>query len=246
MDSKLIIGGCCRNVASHLEAVLRNIKEIGNLFTDYYCIFVESDSDDNTLEILKQFEQDHQDKCNVISVGKLSNVIHTRTQRLAICRNTILRKTKEIKDCKYLLMMDMDDIGSALIDMGGVKSNFKDLNWSVMSASNPINYYDIWALRWPDVIDYDCWFEIRKDGNYQKHVAEKTILAAKPITAPPILVKSAFNGAAFYKLDDIKDCCVYTGILDNHEICEHVLFHECIRSHGGTIYINPSFVINYC
>jgi len=247
MDSKLIIGGCCRNVARFLPFVIDNIKEITGLFHDYHCIFIESDSIDNTFEVLTKY-QESGIKCDVVSLGNLSETIGSRTMRLALCRNTILQRVKEIKtpEMKYLLMLDMDNIGSSLIDMEGVKSNFNDLNWSVMTASNPRNYYDIWALRWPEVIDYDCWVAVAQDGDENKHVTEKTILAAKPITDPPILVKSAFNGAGFYKIEDIKECCQYVGIEGNHEICEHVPFHECIRSHGGTVYINPRFIINYC
>jgi glycosyltransferase involved in cell wall biosynthesis len=258
MDSKLIIAGCCRNVEKSIPFVMNNIKDIAGLFTDYHCIFIESDSSDNTLSELRKYESpsiggnltgypvESQMKCEVISLGHLSNTIGSRTLRLSICRNTIIQRVKEIKDAKYLLMMDMDDVGSSLIDMEGVKSNFKDLDWSVMTASNPRSYYDIWALRWPGVIDYDCITAWHTTGDYDTHVRQKTILASKPITDPPVLVKSAFNGAGFYKIDDIKDCCKYVGFFENREICEHVPFHECIRSHGGTVYINPRFVINYC
>jgi hypothetical protein len=54
--------------------------------------------------------------------------------------------------------------------------------------------------------------------------------------ASPIAVESSFNGLAIYRTSFIRPCCQYDG---TNDICEHVSFHQCIRSHGGKMYIHP-------
>ena len=238
--NRVIITGTCRDLAKYLPKVMENIRMIGSFFEEYKCIFVESNSSDNTFELLEQLSPEGS---IVKSMGQLKQ--ERRTERIAICRNECMKIVREQGSYKYLLIIDMDNIGASLTNMKGVMSNFTiDMEWSVMTASNPNYYYDIWALRWPGVIDYDCWEAIAKDGNVDLHCKSMQKHAAKPIDTPPTLVNSAFHGAAFYKLDDIKPCCSYIGVKDGRETCEHVSFHECIRSHGGKIYINHAFVIN--
>jgi len=240
-QESIIIAGCCRNVSTYLDVVFKNIMNIANLFADYHCIFVESNSNDDTLKRLRDFAADP--KVEVITLGHMSETC--RTKRLATCRNQILDHIRDPKLEKfaYLLMVDMDNIGAGLIDPEGIKSCFRYKNWSVMTASNPDFYYDIWALRWPGVIDYDCWKAVDKDDNRDKHVHSITKLAARDVDDIPYLVHSAFNGAALYKIADIHPSCRYDGWEGNGDICEHVPFHNCIRAHGGKIYINPRFVI---
>ena len=57
-----------------------------------------------------------------------------------------------------------------------------------------------------------------------------------------IPVNSAFGGIAIYKIKSIQECR-YNGLYDDEgEKCEHVDFNECIRSKGGKIFINSSFL----
>ena len=245
----MIIAGCCRNVGQRFPPkVLENIEQIGNHLSesDYYCIsFVTSDSTDNTPQLLDDFIKTH--KGEIIRMGNLSDTIPLRTARLAACRNAMMDRVRSLSGgYEYLLIMDMDDIGSYLVDIEGVKSNFAVPDWTVITASNPDFYYDIWALRWPGLIDYDCWEAFGKDYNMHQHLTVPRHEACRPLDHPPIEIKSGFNGAAIYKIDSIHPCCRYIGLnSQGHETCEHVSFHECIRNHGGKVYINPRFVINY-
>jgi hypothetical protein len=81
--------------------------------------------------------------------------------RLANGRNKILDKVKKMKGYQYLVMLDMDDINSSGKFVDSIDTSFKYDNWNVLAGNQTGNYYDIWALRQPGYIDYDCWKDHR-------------------------------------------------------------------------------------
>jgi hypothetical protein len=68
------------------------------------------------------------------------------------------------------------------------------------------------------------------------------------ITVPPsadwIEVKSAFGGFAIYRKDCLLDAKVRYVAVDSqgNGICEHIPFHDAIRSNGHKIFINPKLI----
>ena len=249
-QSTLTILGCCRDVSEHLSNVLKNITAIGECFKDYSCVFIESDSNDKTLELLRNFAKGR--KVEVLSLGNLSRYVGSRTARLEICRNLALECARN-KKTDYTLVIDMDNVGKALTDLEGVKSNFKYDDWDVITASNETYYYDIWALRCPGIMDYDCWIEQRAEMARGKsweeaagmHIGRWGREFARSLDAPLVPVRSAFNGAAFYRMSSLLDSDRYVGTHpDGTEQCEHVGLHDSIYKRGGKIYINPRFIIH--
>jgi len=249
MDATLTIIGCCRSVAGHLPQVLKNITAIGECFRDYSCVFIESDSNDKTLDMLREFAKGR--KVEVLTLGNLSRYVASRTARLEICRNLALDRARAMKS-DYTLVIDMDNVGTGLTDLEGVKSNFQYDDWDVITASNPTYYYDIWALRCPGIMDYDCWVEHKADVERGKswneaatiHINRWGRLFAKPADSPLVPVRSAFGGAAFYRMRSLLESDRYCGSYpDGTEQCEHVGLHNTISARGGKIYINPKFII---
>ena len=125
-----------------------------------------------------------------------------------------------------------------------------------MTATQKAEYYDIWALRVPVIISYDCWLLIDQLTSFfldQTFLIKHLIkIHQKPIprTNPLIEVQSAFGGAAIYAGKYLHRNCSYNGwnqhrTIWNDQQCEHVSFHQCLLKYANEqrIYINPQFQI---
>ena len=128
-------------------------------------------------------------------------------------------------------MLDMDDINSSGKFVDSIETSFKYDDWNVLAGNQTGNYYDIWALRQPGYIDYDCWKDHR--GDETQKIIEGTHYESKGL----IPVKSAFGGIAIYKIDKIGECKYVGEYADGTEQCEHVEFHKCIKN----VFINTDF-----
>ena len=84
IDKKIIIAGIVRNNAQYLSSIFKNIEMISSLFKEVKCIFVESDSNDNSLNLLNEFKNKNKN-VDVISMGNLRTKMPYRTQRTAFC-----------------------------------------------------------------------------------------------------------------------------------------------------------------
>ena len=252
----MVICGCARDNGKYLPIILNKIEEITQLCNDYYIIIYENDSKDNTLELLKEFEKKHKNKCHIITETNINKKYPIRTHRLAYARNTILdylydNNLDKTHNC--YLNMDLDDVNVNL-DVNSIKRVFNsDLNWDVVSANQKKKYYDYWALR-TEKYNKNCWNNglcIRNQYlyNWFDTKNKKTINSNEP----PLKVLSAFGGLAIYKMDKIKNCR-YNGVDNNNNIngwqskqdCEHVQFHKEIREKnaGDKQYIIPDLLNN--
>ena len=252
INKKLIVAGIVRNNASYLNNIFKNIKNISSLFSDVKCIFVESDSNDNSLSMLNQFALE-QKNTDVITLGKLQNTHPYRTQRTALCRNIYLEKVEQLKEeYPLLLVLDMDDVNSYPIQAESILSNFNYDDWDMITANNPDGYYDIWALRHPIWMPYDCWKAVGDRPAFMSnedainiHVRSRIIKI--DVNHPLIPVESAFSGMAFIKTESIKGAR-HIGLIQNNgviqEIVEWVYFCKSIKEGKAKIYINPRFVTN--
>lgn len=252
INKNLIIAGIVRNNANYLNKVFQNIKNISTLFSSVKCIFVESDSTDNSLDLLNLFALE-QKNTNIISMGNLIKNYPHRTQRTAFCRNIYLDEVEKIKDTyPLLLIMDMDDINSYPIQTESILSNFRYDHWDMITANNPDGYYDIWALRHPYWMPYDCWKAvgdrpsfISNEDAINMHVRSKIIKI--DVNHPLIQVESAFSGMAFVKTDSIKGAR-HVGLAQDgnrlYEIVEWIHFCKTLNGGDAKIFINPRFVTN--
>jgi hypothetical protein len=148
-----------------------------------------------------------------------------------------------------MIVIDLDDANYTPLDPNGILSCFNYSNWDVMVANsgNGSKYYDVWALR-DQNCNYDCWSKVYSDPSIPFDEAVKKYVKAHqrviPKTDPLHPVDSAFNGLAIYKVSAIKPCCHYFGGTTS-EVCEHVHFHQCLKSHGAKIFLNPAFCNGY-
>lgn len=252
IDQKIIIAGIVRNTSQYLPNIFKNIENISRLFKDVKCIFVESDSSDNSLDLLNRFAEKIAN-VEVISMGNLSKVMPYRTQRTAACRNVYLDIAEKLKDeYPLLLVMDMDDVNSYPIQAESILSNFNYDAWDMITANNPDGYYDIWALRHPIWMPYDCWKAVGDRPSFMSnedainiHVRSRIIKI--DVNHPLISVESAFSGMAFIKTDKIKGAR-HVGLAQEgnriYEVVEWIHFCKTLNQGNAKIYINPRFVTN--
>ena len=169
----------------------------------------------------------------------------SRTERLAFCRNVLLREARKALPPAWsvastaLVVLDLDcrpemQVASFLWALFGVVRGA----WHVLTANSIPQLYDIWALRAENAIqmNYDCRLdsiEMNRQGQCYDHQ-----IHLDP-HAPIVAVNSSFAGVAIYSLRAlVKVPCEYNGT----DICEHVPFHLCLRQHGLRIGIAPALV----
>lgn len=250
MARKIVIAGTVRNGEKGLHKAFKTLDKISVLFDQSQFIIIESDSNDKTIEMLKDYQRKNPN-IMIVSLGSLLNDLPLRTHRIAYCRNKfleIIESCHKLRAFDYLGVFDMDGINN-LLSPKSVLSCFEYDNWDVMTANQLIKYYDIWALRHPEWCPGDCWAEINAGKDIFGYIpCEKLFIKRRqifiPKETPPIEVESAFGGFALYKMNSILGCR-YSGGNDNNEVCEHVEFHRQIRKNGGKIYINPQLINSY-
>lgn len=243
-----IVAACGRDVAAALGLFRKNLEAILALFRDYHVLIGESDSTDETPELLRNWST-YNTKIEVRTYENLQSSISNRIHRLAYCRNDLLDAAREkglLKKAKYLLVIDIDVIANHIFSVENFLSNFKydTRDWAVMTASQTEAYYDIWALR-TRVVDYDCWAIISRFRSAHRKLAHKFFIEVhtKPIPYdhPLIEVRSAFGGFGVYQTRYL-DGCRYEGFDSlSKEKCEHLSLHQCVILNGGRIFINPKF-----
>ena len=166
-NKKILITGVIRDGEKKLAAEIARLKKAFSDFEQIYWFIVESDSDDKTVEILSSIANSDQ-KFEFISLGRLADKIKYRTERIAHCRNLYLKKIKNdevYQDIDYVVVADLDGVNNALTQEA-VKSCFNRTDWSVCTANQSANYYDIWALRHPTWSPADCWEQYRFLSQY--------------------------------------------------------------------------------
>src|SRR5271155_1902253 len=58
-NSTIVICGLARNIAKKLNTLKKRLEFIGDQFNDYRIVCFENDSEDNTRELLKQWNNDN-------------------------------------------------------------------------------------------------------------------------------------------------------------------------------------------
>lgn len=245
----IIFAGTVRNVEKYIANNLKHIDNCGKKFNNYLVIIYENDSNDNTRKILEENK-----KNNYIYIFENNINEPLRTMRISNGRNKILDKVREVNknnEYDFLVMMDLDDVNSSGKFVDSIESCFNNMDWDVLTGNQSDKYYDIWAFRKKDLLDYDCWREYSKatrNGMSDKEAKDKYVNGVIDKFEPSnefIEVDSAFSGIAIYKLNSKVLNCKYDGKYDDgSEICEHVPFHECIKKNGGKIFLNTNFLTN--
>jgi hypothetical protein len=233
----MIIVGCARDVAHCWANTEKTLEHIFSCVSNYTCIIVESNSSDNTLELIQKWCS-LDSRRQVISLGNLEG---TRTERLARCRNEYMERIKDL-DHPYTLMLDLDAAVQLQPDFKRqLDSCLRRSDWDAVSSNRTSVYWDTWALRSKALgVEYDCWDMINKSkvcydstGFWKISPQEKYILSKDKVIPPGpwIPVESAFGSLTLYKTDAIRHRR-YTG-----DTCEHVSFNL-----GLKMFIDPGFI----
>jgi glycosyltransferase involved in cell wall biosynthesis len=234
---KFLVAGTARNITKTWDIAKLSLSRIFETIQNYTCVIVESNSDDNSLEVLQNWASEDSRR-TVISLGNLEGL---RTQRIARCRNKYL---KYITDHDYLLVVDLDDVLRIQDTFKEqLESCFLRNDWDAIGSNRLYKYYDLWALRCEKlgVIDDILTKNVSRfvQGKLRALTNEEYISCYVtpmqkniPITDDWIECTSAFGGMALYKTFAIRGHW-YNG----DKTCEHISFNEGLR-----IFINPKFI----
>jgi hypothetical protein len=265
---KVCICGTVKNVGEHLSRVLENMEKIATLFEDYIIILYYDHSEDNTLEILKNYREKNPKLIFYVNKSRLSSF---RTHNIAKGRNFCLQKIRETySDYEYMIMMDCDEVSISSIKVNLLKYYLNRSEfWDALSF-NRKDYYDIWALSISPYIVSDRHFH--KMLNVE-NIMKNYVINILDKVPKNKLVKccSAFNGFSIYKIPIFMNC-IYDGrlrldlipknIIRKNEIilkdkirkvftntgaensvyedCEHRSFHlQAIKEYNAKIRISP-------
>ena len=260
------ICGAVKNCGSYLNKVFENVEKIGSLFDDYKIILYYDQSNDNTLEILKQYKERNP---RLIFYNNKTPISEFRTHRLAHARNECIKMVYEIyPDYPYFIMMDFDDVCSQDIKIDVLKKHLYTNEWDALSF-NKSHYYDIWALSVKPYFISFRHFEPELSGVMKNYITNTLNNLPKNK-----LLKccSAFNGFSIYRTSKFINCYydgklrfdliprkflemtvnstrsnIYmkepgteTSILED---CEHRSFHlMAINNNGARIRISPEIL----
>ena len=266
---RCVIIGCAKSVAAHLPSALAQIDAIRSLWLDAAVVIAENGSTDSTKQLLAAYAAKTV-QTHILTLEE-ANSIPSRTERLALIRNRLLDFVHETYPTfDYILSVDLDGIldgfkSSGLTDLF---KSFPATSWDAVFANVGGKYYDIWALRRPDLgITYDCWDMIRHlqlEAGISRLDAKKTCVTQfqtvmKPMPSRLIAVDSAFGGLGLYRLAKTVGCvyngqtttCTCTELIKNivpgscfPYTCEHISFHkDMIDKHGAKLFILPSLLV---
>ena len=239
--------GLARNCGEAGRNSVHTMARLGSLFGASTIHIAENDSSDNTADILRELESDG--ALTLHSFSNLDASLPKRTERLAFLRNYLTQIATSIEGVDYICWADMDGYLDETFDEVGFLTNF--VNEAVWDAVFPVMngfYYDVWALRhsrmWPE----DCLVQINSvwDMALGTPVAQQAPVYTRQIAAQHMVgwlpVDSAFGGMGIYKANACR-LGRYVGLIDDTEVCEHVLFHKTMVTNGAKLWINPKFNI---
>ena len=252
---KCCICGTVRNCSVFLDKIFSNMEIIGSKFNDYRIILYYDQSDDNTLNKIKEY----QTKNNKLVLYENKNeLLPYRTHRIALGRNICLDVIREkFPNYEYFIMMDCDNRCAKDMNTNILSYYLKQDTWDSLSFNHPDGYYDSWALsKVPYVISCHHFNDSAIGIRYITKIIKNT--------PKNKLIKciSAFNGFAIYKTNKFINC-VYDGrfrldyipeslikkniqyagkinLSQDKEDCEHRFFHfSAFFKNGARNRISP-------
>lgn len=191
------ICGPVKNCGPYLEKVLENMKKIGSIFDDYQIIIYYDKSSDNTLDILKKYQETNSKMIFHVNQKPVSPF---RTHNIAIARNFCLNFVREnTEKYPFFIMMDCDDVNYKEVNTDILKKYLHSNNWDGLSFNTTPKYYDIWGLSIrPFCFSYNHFNN--NDKYYyiiQNYVHELLKKASSQNALLPCI--SSFNGFSIYR-----------------------------------------------
>jgi len=248
-DIDFLIVGTVRNVAKGIRSEILHLNKIFAQLGKFEFFFVESDSTDNTVEILQGLKTENVN-LDFISLGDLRTTHPDRVTRLQFCRNHYLIYLQEeliLREIKYLIVVDLDGINTLLNSKTIAQSLRRNESWSAIFANQSGPYYDILALRHPIWCQRNSFCDLEKLTpifGYAK--AKKLTVYDKMIkvdkSSPMIPVISAFGGFGIYRAHILKDHDYTPTVNDEPGDIDHVVLNRKLSSVGEKLFIDPQLV----
>jgi glycosyltransferase involved in cell wall biosynthesis len=264
------ICGPVKNCASYLNKVLQNMEKIGSIFDNYEIIIFYDESQDNTLDILKEYQQINPKMKFYVNKNPISKF---RTHNLAFARNFCLNYIKA-NNFPFFIMMDMDDVNCKEVNVEVLRNYLNRDDWDGLSFNTSPKYYDIWGLSiYPYCFSYNH-FSNKYKNNYQTIQNYINYLLNNIPSDSLLPCISSFNGFSIYRTDKFLNT-YYDGrvrldiipkrnllshmkiansrimpqkhpTLDGkYEDCEHRTFHIQARQNSGArIMISPEVLFS--
>uniref|UniRef100_A0A6C0EV73 Glycosyltransferase 2-like domain-containing protein n=1 Tax=viral metagenome TaxID=1070528 RepID=A0A6C0EV73_9ZZZZ len=190
------ICGPVKNCGPYLNKVFKNIEKIGSIFDDYEIIIYYDKSSDNTLQILKEYQNKNSRMKFYVNTTPTSPY---RTHNIAKARNFCLNYVKENKDTfPYFIMMDFDDVNCKDVTPEIIKKYLEREDWDGLSFNTSPKYYDIWGLSiYPFCFSYNHF-----NNNVQYYTVIQdyvTNLLNKLPNDTLLKCISSFNGFSIYR-----------------------------------------------
>lgn len=247
-----VVRGCSNNssvyILSATENILKenliplksNIDLIASNFCNYQLLIY---ADTKSYQIISDEWGKNSTNMHLHLLKEVGNPNNMKTIRLAVARNALIQKVKELVsvdgkfntniDNIYTAMMDMDD---GTIKQINNKSFEKVMNqtdqWDSVSFHLP-HYNDIWALRYKRYnINPYAYKGDTQLGEIIPWIRKDIIKQLQETKQNYYHVYSAYNGLAIYKYKYTLGC-TYNGTSAEYGFpydSEHVFFHRCMTS----------------
>lgn len=246
----MLLGSCARNVRHALEqhshAWVTSLLDANPgsgalIFEDEQ----RKGDPDGTRAALRAWAA-RDDRIRLLLVQPLLYPRWSRTQRLALCRNTLAQEAARLPAGGVFVALDLDCRPPPVPEVSAAVTVLLR-GWDVLTSNTrpAAYYYDRWALRSTKLtLDYDCWFN--KSLRNARGSCPDYAITVDP-EAQPFAVDSAFNGLGFYRVPALRNAltagCRYRGTKNSY-LCEHVPFHLCMRTQGASIGVMPPLAVD--
>lgn len=264
--AKCILVGTVSNVSKKIERDLVSVLGALKNFSDLSIFLVESDSSDNTLQVLERLKATY-NNFKYVSLGELRKTIPDRIERIRFCRNEYVKHIRGLSDFdfpQFVVVADLDGMNPRL-KLSSVESCFSNVDWDAVFPNQVGGYYDILALRhqiWQPT-DYNkelAWYRdlivpvrphwpkfyesfrlrIAFDRAREQAIYRKMIRIKR--SSKWIEIDSGFGGIAIYRsVIFLKYDYALNHNSESGE-SEHVSLHSKMRADGLKLFINPNFV----
>ena len=271
MLERLWILGCAQNSARYFPHIFANLERCQSYFQDSTILVLENDSRDGTCAWLRQYGRSN-GRLQAKAFKGLNERISAKTVRLAALRNAgidWLRAQGALESANDLVMiLDLDEVNADPWDFTQWE---QVLSWflardqaGAVFANQQGPYYDLWALRHPQLCPHDVWWHV-----YQIHLQHPLLSDEQCIErgyAPwqftlspdqePFQVESAFGGLGLYKTSWLRRaqapyCGEQARLLSaadaglqllRWQVAEHVSFHAGLRAAGASLWLYPGWI----
>lgn len=191
------ICGPVKNCGPYLLKILENMEKIGSIFDDYQIIIFYDKSSDNTLDILKEYQNKNSKMIFYVNKNPISQF---RTHNIAIARNFCLNYVKQNHNkYPFFIMMDCDDVNCKEVNTDILKKYLYQNNWDGLSFNTDPKYYDIWGLSiYPFCFSYNHFENNVKYYNIIQNFVDE-LLKKAALENKLLECISSFNGFSMYR-----------------------------------------------